>query len=162
MSLRADQHTNALGQCCLELLVQLIDGYPVAEVENVVLVSLGDLGVTPALFVDIAPEDDANIKSDEDVVISGAGSHRKLVSNILLGDQELDFRPRETPDKTALVHNLVEGAELGDDRIRALWYVDVRSARAPLGNEHNWSVPLACVVAEPLETVVNVADADGH
>lgn len=161
MGLRPDEDANSLGQGGLELLIQLIDADFIAKVENVLLVLFGDLLILPPGVVHLAAEDNANVKRDKNVVISRAGLDWELVCHVLFRNQELYLSPRQAPDQPAFVHDLVEGAELCNNRVSALRNVDVRHARGAGGNEHDRSVAISGVIAEPLETVVNVTDAQG-
>jgi len=137
MRLRADEHANTFRQRRFKLLVQLVDRNAVAKVEDVFLVALSNLRVAPVLLVDVAAENDANVECDEDVVVGGTSPHRELVSHVLLGDEELDLGPRETPDKAARMLDRIERAVLGDDRVRALRDVDVGRARMSLWDQHD-------------------------
>jgi len=80
MCLASNEHPDSLGQCSLQLLVQLIDADPIHKVLDILL----------GIF---APEDDGDVKCHEDVVVGWASSDREFVDDILLGDQELNLGP---------------------------------------------------------------------
>ena len=159
MRLRSDEDTDALSQGGVELLVQLVDTHPVAEVEDSLLVLLGDVRVFPALVVNLAAEDNADVEADEDVVVSRAGLDGYLESDVLLGDEELDLGPRETPDKATLVHDRFKGSKLGDDCVRTLGHVDIWGAGAAFWDQCDRRITIPGVVAEPLEAIVDIADS---
>lgn len=102
MSLSSDQDSHSLGQSSLELFVQLVDADTVDEVMN-------------ALVVGLAPEDNSNVEGDEDVVVSWACAHWEFVSDVLLGDQELNFSPRQAEDEPTILLDVVEFSVLGYD-----------------------------------------------
>ena len=158
MRLRSDEDTDTLGYGGVELFIQLVDTHPVAEVEDSLLVLPGNIRVFPALVVNFAAEDNADVEADEDVVVRGAGLDRNLEGDVLLGDEELDLGPRETPDEATLVHDRVESPELGDDCVRTLGHVDIRGAGAAFWDQCDRRITRPGVVAEPLEAIVDIAD----
>ena len=83
MGLASDENSNPFGDSSLQLLIQLVDADSVTEVENRVVIWF-------------ASENYSDVKSNKDVVVGWACSHRELVSDVLLGDKELDLSPWET------------------------------------------------------------------
>ena len=71
------------------------------------------------VFIWLASENYSNIKSNEDIVIGGAGTHWEFICNILLCYQKLDTGPRQAEDNTAFFFDMIKLSVLCDDSISA-------------------------------------------
>ena len=101
MCLSTDEYSDSLSQSSLKLLVQLIDTDSVNEVSDIIIV----------LF---ALENNCNVESDEDVIVSWASANWEFVDNVLLSYKELDLGPREAEDEATFLLNTIEFTMLCD------------------------------------------------
>jgi hypothetical protein len=79
------------------------------------------------IFIWFASENYSNIKSNTDIVVSGAGPYWEFICNILLCYQKLDAGPRQAEDDSALFLDMVKFSVLGDNSICSFRNINVRS-----------------------------------
>jgi hypothetical protein len=82
MSFSSDKNSYPFSYGCLELLIELINTDFVTEIKD-------------RLIIVHTPKDDNNVQSHKDIIVSWTSYHWKLVSDVLLSDQELDLGPRQ-------------------------------------------------------------------
>ena len=95
MSLSSNQYSNSFSQGSFQLFIQLIYTNSIYKIMN-------------RIFIWLASENYSNIKSNEDIVIGGAGTHWEFICNILLCYQKLDTGPRQAEDNTAFFLDMIK------------------------------------------------------
>jgi hypothetical protein len=147
MSLSSDQNSHSFSDGSLELFVKLIDTNSVNEVEDIIL-SFHAL------------ENNSDTKTNENVIVSWASSNLELISDVLLGNKELNLGPWQAPDKTTVTLDLIKFTVFSDDGMSTFRNVHVWFARTSLWNKNNWSLSSTGVVSKPLERVIDVVYSD--
>ena len=92
------------------MLIQLIDTDSVNKVSDIIIVFF-------------ALENNCDVESDEDVIVSWASANWEFVDNVLLGYKELDLGPREAEDEAAFLLDAIEFTMLCDYCISSFWPV---------------------------------------
>ena len=80
MSFSSDQYSNSFSDSSFKLFIQLINTNSVNEIKD-------------TLLIWHASEYNSDTKTNENVIISWAGSDLELIGDILLGNEELNFGP---------------------------------------------------------------------
>lgn len=119
MGFPSDKNSHSFGQSCFQLLIKLIDANSVDKIKNGIIIGL-------------APEYNSNVKSNKDIIVGWASSHWELISDVLLGDKELDFGPRKTENEATILFHLVKFPVFRNHSICSFRNIDIRKTRAAI------------------------------